>query len=455
MGGRAVTMIMMLSTSLEARGQQPPLVCNSLFQEPTFMRVIGVWEQQNRPTYDQTYCDQLHAVVCWKNQTDTWACPGYPPYLMQSSSGLFKGVGISFDVYKTETCSNSTYYRWPYDSGDTALFVPRSLLSSSGGVIITSYFEGNAMGEASFFIERYKLVLQYPWFSVMNASGVDCSQKTFLVHVPQVASSVPQVTSSPSLPPQQPLVCVDIYKYLDSSTLTSSSTDIDQRYCDTLYGAVCQRPDFQEYTTGAPGFPFYMLRNDAGRFKGNGVAFDVYGTLDSANKTYQLFPWDYSFPRKYVNLSTLLKNGALRITKSYAAGSFYSVFYYAPSSIVLLNFHSSFVMEQPALMQRMLMDFDTVRDTSRVNCLVRFIVSPQGTSQMLMPATTTPTPAKNSTSTQQSSSSNAKGNSVMLGVILGTGTGCAVLGWAMYIYCSRHVWTRAHHHFQHLSVMEG
>jgi len=203
------------------------------------------------------------------------------------------------------------------------------------------------------------------------------------------------VSLASPFPPQQPLVCVDIYQYLDSSTLTSSKTEIDQRYCDTLYGAVCQRPDFQEYTTGAPGFPFYMLRNDTGRFRGNGIAFDVYGTLDSVNKTYQLFPWDYSFPRNYVNLSTLLQNGALRITKSYAAGSFYSIFYYAPGSIVLLDFHSSFVMEQPALMQQMLVDFDTVRDTSQVNCSVRFIVAPQSTgspttppSQILTPPTT-------------------------------------------------------------------
>jgi len=70
--------------------QQQPLVCEDLFQEPTFMSVYGKWAQQNYQNYEQTYCHQLYEVVCWKNQTDTLTYPGYPPYVMQSSEGLFK-----------------------------------------------------------------------------------------------------------------------------------------------------------------------------------------------------------------------------------------------------------------------------------------------------------------------------------------------------------------------------
>ena len=245
--------------------QQQPLVCEDLFQEPTFMSVYGKWAQQTYQNYDQTYCHQLYEVVCWKNQTDTLTYPGYPPYVMQSSEGLFKGAGISFDVYKTDAASNSTYYRWPYEYGHSP-FVDRSSLSSNGGLVITSHFEGLLMGDGSFFIEQYKLVLQYPWFSVMNTSGVDCSKTTFPVHKKDIITTTTQ-----------------------------------------------------QLTT-------------------------------------------------YTPLHT--------------------------------------------------------------------------------------TPVKNSISTQQSTSSNAKGNPVMLGVILGTGMGCAVQGWAMFIYCSWHVWTRPPHHFQYLSTTE-
>jgi len=169
--------------------QQPPLVCEDLYQNPSFLLYGGDLAVRYYTTYAQTYCHQLYEVVCWKNQTDTWARPGYPPYLMQSPSGLFVGAGISFDVYKTDTGSNSTYYRWPYDTGRTNLFVDRSSLASNGGLVITSYFEGIIMGEASFLIDQYKLVLQYPWFSVMNASGADCSKTTFLVHKKDVIAT--------------------------------------------------------------------------------------------------------------------------------------------------------------------------------------------------------------------------------------------------------------------------
>ena len=191
------SLLLIIITCTSAIPQQQPLVCKDIYQT-----LFG--QNQGISNYNRRYCDRLFKVVCWQNQTDDPRIsgpPGYPPYLVQNPEGLFTGVGVSFDIYKNWG-SNSTYYRWPWDSGQDSLFVNSSNLLSRNGIVVTSYFESVLEGDSSFYIAKYQLVLQYPWFSVMNASGVDCSHSfPIQSETPPPAVNLPSTTSSVNNPP--------------------------------------------------------------------------------------------------------------------------------------------------------------------------------------------------------------------------------------------------------------
>ena len=183
-----------------------------------------------------------------------------------------------------------------------------------------------------------------------------------------------------SLPRQPPLlVCHEISLFVAGYRIPQ----LDQNYCNDLHDAVCLGKDFSGSGYGSLEYPFYLLENDSGRYRGNGVAFDVYGTMTLENHTYKRFPFLNSF--EHVNRSELLEQGAWQATSSKASGSRYGIFYYAPCSIVLQYSYPPSTSDYPV----MDLYFNSVRNTSGINCSSLLTVYHDNEPELLASTTTT------------------------------------------------------------------